>query len=396
MSSGEASARSNGILQAKWIQGLVLIALGVFFLYRYLAVGAFSYLALVIVLLPLALCSMSNVLPRRIQSLALNLAISFVFLDLVFGQVDFQRMMEAFRGLNYLFLIPSTVLIVLSYLIRAYRWSWFFPSDQPVPFMSLLSALSIGVAANQVLPARAGEFVRAFVLGRRERLSKVTAFATIVLERVFDGLTILFFLLLVVLLIGVQSPEIHYMGVAGAIFYVGAIAALLLVYFQESLLERWIHKLLPHSPREKAVGLLRSFADGLESIRNVRQLVMILVLSLFCWVVIALSFWPVLTAFDFGVPVPFYTPFLLVATVGLGLMIPAAPAGIGVFQYACLLTLQIVFAPYTDSLAADFNEQAAAFSLVAHLSQVGPEIIIGLIFFLVEGLNVREVRSELQ
>ena len=395
MSSGEASARPNGILQANWIQGLVLIALGGFFLHRYLAVRTSSYLVLVVVLLSLGLCSMSNMLPLRIQSLALNLAISLVFLDLVFSRVDLQRMMEAFRGLNYLFLLPSTALIVLSFLIRAYRWGWFFPPDQPVSFMSLLSALSIGVAANQVLPVRAGEFVRAVVLGRRERLSKVTAFATIVLERVFDGLTILFFLLLVVILIGVQSPEIHYMGVAGALFYVGAIAAFLLVHFRESLLERWIHKLLPNSLREKAVGLLRAFAGGLASIRTVRQLVMILVLSLCCWVVIALSFWPVLTAFDFGVPVPFYTPFLLVATVGLGLMIPAAPAGIGVVQYSCLLTLQIVFAPYTDSLAADFNEQAAAFSLVAHLSQVGPEIIMGLIFFLVEGLSVREVRSEL-
>jgi uncharacterized protein (TIRG00374 family) len=395
MSSGEASARPNGILQAKSIQGLVLIALGGFFLHRYLAVRTSSYLVLVIVLLSLGLCSICNMLPRRIQSLALNLAISLVFLDFVFSQVDLQRMMEAFRGLNYLFLLPSTALIVLSFIIRAYRWGWFFPPDQPVSFMSLLSALSIGVAANQVLPARAGEFVRAYVLGRRERLSKVTAFATIVLERVFDGLTILFFLLLVVLLIGVQSPEIHYMGVAGAIFYVVTIAAVLLVYFQESMLERWIHRLLPNSSREKAVGLLRAFAGGLESIRSARQLVMILVLSLFLWVVIALSFWPVLTAFDFGVPVPFYTPFLLVATVGLGLMIPAAPAGIGVFQYSCLLTLQIVFAPYADSLAADFNEQAAAFSLVAHLSQVGPEIVMGLIFFLVEGLNLREVRSEL-
>ena len=119
MSSGEASARPNGILKAKSIQGLGLIALGGFFLYRYLAVRTSSYLVLVVVLLSLGLCSLFNMLPRRIQSLALNLAISLVFLDIVFSQVDLQRMMEAFRGLNYLFLLPSTALIVLSFLIFA-------------------------------------------------------------------------------------------------------------------------------------------------------------------------------------------------------------------------------------------------------------------------------------
>jgi uncharacterized membrane protein YbhN (UPF0104 family) len=141
--------------------------------------------------------------------------------------------------------------------------------------------------------------------------------------------------------------------------------------------------------------LLRAFGDGLASIRSWRQLAMIALLSLAAWLVIALSFWPALVAFDFGAPVPLHTPFLLIATAGLALMIPAAPAGIGPFQYACLLTLRIAFAPALLSLAGDFNEKAAAFSLVAHLSQAGPEILMGLIFFLFEGLNLRDVRTDL-
>ena len=108
----------------------------------------------------------------------------------------------------------------------------------------------------------------------------------------------------------------------------------------------------------------------------------------------AASLWPVLAAFDFGVPVPGYTPFLLVAAISLGMMIPT-PAGIGAFQYACLLTLQVAFASQEPSLAANFSEQAATFSIVAHFSQVVPEIAFGLIFFIIEGLSVQEVRSNL-
>ena len=124
-------------------------------------------------------------------------------------------MLDALGAVNYLFLIPSTLLIVLSFLVRAYRWRWFFPAGHSIPLVSSLSALSIGIAANSVLPARVGEIIRAYVLGRRERLSKTTAFATIVLERVFDGLTILLFLLLVVFLIGIRNPQLHYMALAG-------------------------------------------------------------------------------------------------------------------------------------------------------------------------------------
>ena len=80
-----------------------------------------------------------------------------------------------------------------------------------------------------MLPARAGEFIRAYVFGRRTALSKTTVFATVVLERVFDGLSVLLALVLVVLIIGVRSPEMQYMGLAGAAFYVGALALLVVI-----------------------------------------------------------------------------------------------------------------------------------------------------------------------
>ena len=380
--------------RAAWLRSGAFLVLVAFFLYRYFSLGSPAYLTLGFLLLLLAVLSISGRLPVRWQSLALSIGVSLVFLDLVFYQIDFRGMMAALGQVNYLFLIPATTLLVLSSLVRAWRWGWLLRSEGHIPFISLLSALSIGVAANMVLPARAGEFVRAFVLGRRERLSKTTVFATVVLERVFDGLTILFFLLVVILLIGVSSPELRYMGLAGATFYLTMIAVLALLYFKIDLLEQLVRKVLPESIRQQVLVLMRSFVEGLEVIRDVRQLAVVAALSLLVWVLIAASFWPVLNAFNFGAPVPYYTPFLLVATLGLGLMLPAAPAGIGVFQYVCVLTLRIVFAPQSAALAPDFYEQAAAFSLVLHLAQAVPEILMGLIFFLWEGLTLQDVRSE--
>ena len=378
----------------EWLKVAVLMLVAVFFGYRYLTLLAPFYAALCLTLLALAVLSWRRMLPERLEGLAFSSAVSLVFLDLVFYQIDLGAMLGAVSRLNYGFLVPTSALIVLSFLIRSARWGWLLRNTRAVPFISLLSGFSIGIAANMILPARAGEFIRAYVLGRREGLSKTTVFATVVLERIFDGLTVLLALLGVVLFMGVRGPEIQAMGFAGAAFYIGAIAAIVLVYFKEPWLERRL-RLLPAAIADKAIALLRAFADGLASIRSWRQLAMITLLSLVTWIVIALSFWPALAAFDFGAPVPPYTPFLLIATAGLALMIPAAPAGIGPFQYACLLTLRIAFAPALLSLAGDFNEKAAAFSLVAHLSQAAPEILMGLIFFLFEGLSLRDVRTDL-
>lgn len=396
MKTGLGNAIRIRAPKAESIRSFLLGMLSVYFLYRYLSLGTGTYLVFVATLLIVLVAGVTGVLALKWQNLSLNLAISLLFLDLVFYRIDFQAMFQAVTGLNYLFLVPSTAFLVLAAFVRAWRWGWLLRSSKPVPFVSLLSALSIGVAANMVLPARAGEFIRAYILGRRENLSKTTVFATVVLERIFDGLTVLLFLLLVVsFFIGTHVPEIQYMGVAGALFYVGAIGGLVLVYNRVSWLESLLGKVLPAAFGSKLIGLIRAFAEGLESIRNFRQLAAIVLSSLLFWSVIAASFWPVLKAFDFGPPVPLYTPFLLVATLSLALMIPAAPAGIGLFQYACFLTLRIVFAPYAATLVAGFDERVAAFSLVVHLSQAVPEILMGLIFFFYEGFSLQEVNSSI-
>jgi uncharacterized protein (TIRG00374 family) len=253
----------------------------------------------------------------------------------------------------------------------------------------------IGTAANMVLPARAGEFIRAYFLGRRERISKTTVFATIVVERIFDGLTILLFLLLVVILTGAKDDEIKYMGYLGAAFYLGVVVVLFLLYFRRDFLVRLIKAFLPQPLAAKIVGLLDAFLEGMEVMRNVRQLFMVILLSLATWVGFALSFWPIMLAFDFGAPVPYYAPFLVMSFAALGLTIPGAPAGIGIFQYVIVLAMRIAFTLSGAELAANFEEVAAVFSVVLHFSQAAPEVLVGLYCFLRENVSLREVEMGL-
>jgi uncharacterized protein (TIRG00374 family) len=362
-----------------------------FFAYRYFTLSRVIYLVCAALWVAVIALSLIKLVPAKWQGLAANLGISLVFLDLVFYKLDIGDMLIELKQANYYMFIPALVILAISLVIRTWRWHWLLYQTKTARFYSLFSSLMIGTAANMVLPARAGEFIRAYFLGRREKISKTTAFATIVVERIFDGLTILLFLLLVVILTGAQSDEIKYMGYLGAAFYLGVVVGLFLLYFRRDFLVRLIKALLPQPLAKKIVGILDAFLEGMQVMRNGRQLFMVVLLSLATWVGFALSFWPVMLAFDFGAPVPYYAPFLVIAFDALGLTIPGAPAGIGIFQYVTVVALRITFTLSGAKLAANFDEVAAVFSLVLHFSQAAPEVLVGLYCFLRENVSLREV-----
>ncbi|MBU1880041.1 MAG: flippase-like domain-containing protein, partial [Chloroflexi bacterium] len=142
---------------------------------------------------------------RRYGKLALIALISLVFLALALYNIDLGAVAQALSTANYWFLVPATLITLLGYGIRTVRWqAILYPSLEEghrPGFVRLFPVLVIGFAANNVLPFRAGEFVRAYVLGRREGISASLSFATIVLERVMDGLTLVFYLLVAALLV---------------------------------------------------------------------------------------------------------------------------------------------------------------------------------------------------
>jgi len=383
----------DSVDKTRYLRLGLFILLAAFFAYRYVTLSLAVYLILAAWWIAVIGLSLPGLLATKWQGLAANLGLSLVFLDLVFYKLDLNTMLMALKQANYYMFVPSLAILAISLVIRTWRWHWLLSQAKTARFSSLFSSLMIGTAANMVLPARAGEFIRAYFLGRREEISKTTAFATIVVERVFDGLTILLFLLLVVILTGARNDEIKYIGYLGAAFYLGVVAGLVILYFRRDFLVRLLEALLPQSLAARIAGLLDAFLEGMQIMRNSRQLLMVVLLSLATWVGFALSFWPIMLAFDFGAPIPYYAPFLVIAFDALGLTIPGAPAGIGIFQYVTVVALRIAFTLSGAELAANFGEVAASFSLVLHFSQVAPEVLIGLYCFLRENVSLRDVEA---
>jgi len=381
----------DSVDRTRYLRLGLFILFAAFFAYRYFILSQVIYLVFVALWIAVIALSLAKLISTRWQGLAANIGISLIFLDLVFYKLDIGTMLDALEQANYYMFIPSLVILAIALVIRTWRWHWLLYQTKKARFYSLFSSLMIGTAANMVLPARAGEFIRAYFLGRREKISKTTAFATIVVERIFDGLTILLFLLLVVILTGAKNDEIKYMGYLGAAFYLGVVVGLLLLYFRRDFLVRLIKALLPQPLAAKITAILDAFLEGMQVMRNGRQLFMVVLLSLATWVGFALSFWPVMLAFDFGAPVPYYAVLLVIAFDALGLTIPGAPAGIGIFQYVTVLALRIAFTLSGAELAANFDEVAAVFSLALHFSQVAPEVLVGLYCFLRENVSLHEV-----
>ena len=114
---------------------------------------------------------------------AIGLIISVVFIYLTFHTVDLKQIFHIIANANYLWLIPAIALMLISHYLRALRWQLMIEPIKNVKITPLFSALMIGYAANNVFPFRAGEFFRAYAIGKSEKISTSSAFATVFVER---------------------------------------------------------------------------------------------------------------------------------------------------------------------------------------------------------------------
>ncbi len=371
-------------------RGLFILVIVAFFGFRYFQLHGFVYPVYILVFAGLGLLSLANRLSARGQNMTLNVGISLIFLDFVFAEINLAEVGRAFAKANYWMLIPSTVLVLLHLYFRTLRWQWLLKPMGDVPFWPAFRGLVIGITGNTVLPARAGEFLRAYVLGRSTGLSKTGVFATLVVERIFDGLTVLLVLVVVVIL-GVRNEILQTAGILGGIFYVGAVIAVLLFMAKRHWADTLINRFLPQNLTRLTLRLLDGFSSGLAILKNPRQLAMVTFWNMLTWIMTPLSFWFALLAFDFGAPLPWQAAVLMLPAMALGLTIPGAPGGVGMVQAAVKLTLDVTFAGLP--VAANFEESVAAASILIHLSQFVPEVIPGIVSFMIEGLSSKDISA---
>jgi uncharacterized protein (TIRG00374 family) len=320
----------------------------------------------------------------------IGIIISIVFLFLFFRKVDFYELWRTLKGVNYIYLIPSVLLLPLIFLIRAERWKYLLIPVRRIGIPSLFSATLIGFAANNILPARIGEIVRAYVIGRKENISKSSALATIIVERFFDGLMVILLILIIIAFPPFKEVEIM-RRLKGAVFlligiFIGGVISMIFLKYNTSVALKWARFLLsplPHRLSEKALVILNSFADGLGIIGKGWYIFLIFIYSLIIWFLAVLVIYILLPAFSIsGLPV--LAAIFIQVAIAFGVAVPSAPGYVGTFHYACALGLGL--------LGVD-SYTARSFAIVMWAVSIIPVTVLGLFFLWRDNLSLREIKA---
>ncbi len=278
----------------------------------------------------------------------LGLVIAAVFLYLVFRQVDLGELTAALLNADYRWLLPALAVYLLGYLLRAVRWKYLMNSIKPMRWQELFPPLILGFMVNNVLPARAGEFVRAYVVGKREGVSKSSVFATVVMQRAYDGLVMVLFAGLVLYLFRLPQGEgnAEFVSLVNTVVNITTVLFVCVFFFLFALItwkERavavltWFTRLLPETLRRLADRMVASFIEGFAVLRSRKDSLLAFGFSLLAWSGESAAYYFILRAF--GLSLPIYASVMLMAIVNLGIMIPSSPGYIGPFEFFGVGTL---------------------------------------------------------
>lgn len=281
----------------------------------------------------------------------------------------------------------------LTYVLRALRWQYLLAAIGPARFSTVFRTTVIGFAASFLLPARAGEVIRPYLLARHEKLSATAAFATVILERLLDLLTVLTLFAWFVLTAadGVVRGDPALMTrvkAGGVVAAVAAVAGAIVLYVLAGHPDRIgalagrIGRVLPARFAGAVAGLAQTFAEGLAAMRQPRRLLVSLALSVPLWLALACGIW--LTSRAFSITFPFSATFLVMTLLVVGVAVPT-PGAIGGFHTAYELGVQTFFGAPTD--------RAVGAAIVLHAISFVPVTLLGVVFMAREGLTLAGARS---
>ncbi|HVQ74182.1 MAG TPA: lysylphosphatidylglycerol synthase transmembrane domain-containing protein [Candidatus Binatia bacterium] len=324
--------------------------------------------------------------PRRLVKILVGLTVSAGLLVYLFWNTDLAAIAARLRETSWGWLLASIALGYGSLWSRARRWFYLFPpGSRP---SHLFNAVMILYMGNNLLPLRAGEVLRVFVVVRRGQPVWTTV-ATVVVERLLDGLAICLMLAGMFLVLPVPR-QVRW----GAVVLLPVLVALVVVVALVAVVPEagrglvrtlflWASG-LPGSERRRrlenrALDIVDTVHQGLEAIRTPASALPIAFWSAAVWTLIAFSVWVALWSAHLFLPLS--AAWTLIAVLGLGVSVPSSPGFVGVIQAATVVALSLYGVSRTDALS---------FSLLLHASQFIPVTVHGLILLAVEHVSLTD------
>ncbi len=291
-------------------------------------------------------------------------AITVVALYIAFHDVDWEILANHLGEANPIVLLTAVLLTTLSYLMRSRRWQFLFP-ERVITFSSAARVLILGFFMNNILPARAGEFVRAHMGSKVTGGTRTLVLATIASERLADGLMLSLFFVSISFSSHSEylSPNLFYVaglfgGVAGGVLFTLVFRSRIF-----SVVESLTSK-VNHKASDYAHDRIKVFINGLAPLCSRKTFPIITIWTFAIWLVELSVFFAVTRAFGADLPLPLCILFLV--TVNFSSLIPSAPGGIGVIEAIASAVLISVGVP---------KEQALTMVIVQHVIQY---LVVGI------------------
>ncbi len=323
--------------------------------------------------------------------IVLSFAFSGFFLFLAFQNIELGSLWDSLGSVSWIVFLSVSAMAIMSMFLRAWRWRILLRPVKDIPFNSVFTYTMIGFMANNVLPAHAGDVVKPYLLGMREKVSGFAALATVIVERLLDGIGLIV-IFLVVLPFAPLPDSIRLGGVVigGALVFL--LGLLMILSAEDGRLRNRIISLaekLPNRFRAKVLKHLEMFLFGLTIFQDRRNLLPLLGISVFVWAHLALTIFMILKGYPLEAEVAnidlLIASVVTIVVLAFAIVLPSSPGYIGITQMAFIFALG-----HFGILDAD----AVGVSVIFNLTQYIPVTLGGVVYLLREGLSFKQIRQE--
>jgi uncharacterized protein (TIRG00374 family) len=311
-----------------------------------------------------------------------GIGVSAILLWLALRGVDWSQLRTVFMTVSWTSCAIAALFFLGNLIVRAVRWHVLLTPVCRLPLLDVFAYSEIGYMANNLLPLRAGEIIRAMLVGHRHSVSKSAVLATIAVERVLDIISLLAFVLLVTPFM--QMPQVVRRSILVAeIVAILVVATLWLVSWQEKRTERFVEQIsvfIPRLLRTRVVNILVAFGQGLRPLRSPQRMVSSIAISLLAWALVLFEILSILHGFD--LVLPWYAGAFTIVVLNLGIAIPSSPGFVGLAHYLIVLALSVFAVSQTEALGV---------ALVTHGLGFVLNVVLGLAFLWRENVAFRQL-----
>ena len=319
------------------------------------------------------------------KKLTMGIIIGVVLVYLSIRGIHFQDVADGFKTIRYGYVIAVLMILLVMQALRSWRWGVILSPMEKVDQLSLFSVTSVGFLAIIALPARIGELARPYLIANKSQIGMTAAVGTILVERVFDCLTVLFIFLVALFL----TPLPPWLVKSGIVFFlitliIFSIMIFMIIKREASLTAlNSLFRKLPEKYIRTINHLFHQFIDGFKIITDIRLLFHVALLSVVIWLVDVVAIYCTFLAFGFTLPV--VAAFVVMIILMIGITIPTAPGFVGNWHFSCIVGLSLYDIPKTD---------AFAFAVIFHIIFIGIVIILGLMFLPFNKFSLSDLKQQ--